>query len=592
MSEQFPFDVARRNAVRDFLRPVASRTEEDAYLFRLAQVIANNEVRATTDAVLDFGVPVDGGANAGPAIQSAMTTAMQTGSRLVFRSGVYTIAGTVQVTGQGRLEVACEPGVRFVGTAALGSNQRMFRFLNQNAAEDVRVFWRGGTLDGSAMPGQAPPGLNNNLLDINGEAIREFVVEDAFFFTGNDFSNSGGDSHVFLGECSGVTFRRCRFQGARDLAIYPSAAPAAARGSLLTVDDCRFYNCAFGVVPKRGWRGFTVVNSYFEQCAIGVATSEAETSGLTAEEMVVSNNRFFRCSRAIEARRQNAATITGNVILEIGHDNADLPIPTSAVGILLSGTRFATVQGNVVRGINPLATLTSSFQGIAIEARIFNAQTFFSTDNQVIGNTLVGLGRPVNETAGGQDRNEVLFNEAIDCLQPIAIAGASSRFIASQADGVSRAFSVAMGGAGNDGRVFTVTAPAVGDGRVGINTPTPARTLHIQADATPAAGVAGSGLLLARVNALATFTSAVNGISGLYLGQTGAEAQGGILYDNNADRLNLLANASVRLSVRANGTFLTVPGPFANDAAANTGGVAVGQCYRRTSDNVVVVRAV
>ncbi len=52
----FPFDTADRDAIRDYLRPVAYRTEQDEYLFRLANVLASK----TDDVSASRVTPTDG----------------------------------------------------------------------------------------------------------------------------------------------------------------------------------------------------------------------------------------------------------------------------------------------------------------------------------------------------------------------------------------------------------------------------------------------------------------------------------------------------------------------------------------------------
>lgn len=47
----FPFDVERRDAIRNFLRPVAARLEEDDFIFRLSQVINSEAAGRAAGAV-------------------------------------------------------------------------------------------------------------------------------------------------------------------------------------------------------------------------------------------------------------------------------------------------------------------------------------------------------------------------------------------------------------------------------------------------------------------------------------------------------------------------------------------------------------
>jgi hypothetical protein len=56
-------------------------------------------------------------------------------------------------------------------------------------------------------------------------------------------------------------------------------------------------------------------------------------------------------------------------------------------------------------------------------------------------------------------------------------------------------------------------------------------------------------------------------------------------------RMDNVGTAESRVpTYNASGVAQSFPGPFADDAAAASGGVAVGQAYRRTADNLIVVR--
>ncbi len=596
--------------------------------------------------VRDFGVVGDGIADDTAAIQGIC----ETGGTYYFPDGDYRIAyagsdaGGVQAIVTSHLDILCAPGAEFVtdatgaawsgGTAPFGVDNDMIRLSVPSdgaglPAGGVKITWRGGVFRQRNQPGSTSmpfrieyPPINQGAsgttsgLSIRGSYGTTGLPAGNVTFTGTNGTTipSGtrmlsDEGEVYVTTAVGTISSGTVTVAAR--AFIDTAGPLVA-GDILTteatisgvnatvtvatgglvatqeqnngialcvIEDVEFdagdhwetaggdegifiSGCAIATVARCTFRGSRDLGIY--------GSSGANDDANGGGRLIVRDNLFLNCFGGVSAKRNlDAAIFQGNEFVNCVIAMALSPITTSSddaviadnmirccsIGVRLSSAERVKAYGNSWRGIGAL---------------LADGETPADMYGQ-IGYWLQGArhcviyGERSMEVPPGYDNGGVFVLLADSTVSSITPGNPSEYNVIEN----MRSF--------NHGRVveeltgqgaYNEIRYCVNDGTLGVRDP-------IRGGTTTAV-VRWSRSFDAPIHTNGIgFTDGTDALPSLFrLGQRTV----GIRFDTNA----VVMTAPL---------FATFPGPFANDAAAATGGVAVGQAYRRTSDNLVVVRA-
>lgn len=321
------------------------------------------------------------------------------------RSGTYSLISETSTPLDNSFSVICDTSVDFValtGFPAGGAILRVTNSLNPN-----RTFkWIGGSFDGKQQPfSTSGSGSGCALLSVNASNCSHCHIEIDRTYTGDDWMNTGGDSHVFVGGARNVFIRVYEAIGAPDSAIYVSRNFAGEVGEALDVDG-NFYKCMVGVIVKRQFTSAKV-------CATGVDCVTLASVGQADIVDYASTNGGSGYQFEVNAKRCQYPLFLQSVRACTGIINVDglgISLPgyesSDASGVRLRGATDCQMLVNV-SGVAPGVTVNTDYTA-AFFGPIDNAKdgTVNSTGNFVEINAR-GLGQPFIESGSGTNNNTI-----------------------------------------------------------------------------------------------------------------------------------------------------------------------------------------
>lgn len=340
--------------------------------------------------------------------------------------GKYSISSECSAALDSNFGVTCDTNVEFVAASGFPAGASIFRVTNSLVPN--RTFkWIGARFDGSRQPYTADgSGSGCALLSVNASNCSHCHIEIDRTYTGDDWLNTGGDSHLFVGGPRNMYLRIYEAIGAPDSAIYVSRNFAGEIGESLDVDG-NFYKCAVGVIVKRQFESAKVKASGTD-CMTVAAVGQADITGY--ESTNGGSNYHFE----VNAKRcqyplflQAVRGVTG--IVNVDRLGVSIPGFTSsdACGVRFRGAKDCNVILNI-SGANPSTTVNNAVSAVFF-GPITNAKdgTLDSTGNLVTMNAR-GLGVPFIEDGSGSNNNTVTGKWDAGLTNVPVIVGSSTRY--------------------------------------------------------------------------------------------------------------------------------------------------------------------
>ena len=443
--------------------------------------------------VLDYGVSGDGVTDDTTGIQEALDYANSIQGSLIIPNGTYLISSELGITTKG-IHIVGESKTILKAKEGFESNNKLLNILaSSDAVTDPRyVRISNINFDGTNIPNSGA-GQANDIIYVTGAGnIDKLTVEDCSFTTGDYFETAGGDSHIFSAGLNNTTIKGCTFKGAVDAALYISGDQTETYGSNLLVEDCTFRKCNVCVINKRTFRKSVVTNNFIDDCNIGITQGEGDASQLTGKYNVISNNVILRTGRSIECRIFNGNVISGNLIRDIGYTDNVGTEPSSAIGILISGSSNNVIIGNAIKDLNEsivTSPTSSAYTAIKLLRRTYEGVDYDSNYNNITGNSCKSVGAFVLSESYHQ--KNLFSNNTIELAQTYVSLNADNIVVGTDpSSGLDYLFT--------DGVSEKILAMR-NNGNVGVGT-IPQRKFHIAngyADGVnPAAGITGTDFLM------------------------------------------------------------------------------------------------
>ena len=385
-----------------------------------------------------FGTAGDGVADDSDALQGFWTCLSKNGLSGRIPAGTYSISKEILTRLDSSFEVYADANANFIATSGFPSGGGMFKVGNSDN-KNKTFKWVGGRFDGSKQPYSTEgSGSGCALISVNATNCTHCHVEIYRTYTGPNWMESGGDSHLFIGGPKNIFARIYESIGAPDNAIYISRNAAGADGECIDVDG-NFYFCSVGVIVKRQFRTGTV-KATVSDCITGACIGQADITGF-ASAGGGSGYRF-----EVNAKRTENPVFLQAVRAVQGSVNCDnlgvnIPAYTSALtGLPIAGyvshgasaVRFrgaSDCQFDVnVSGVTPGLVVTADFCG-AYFGSISNAvDGTLQANNNIVNLKATGIGTPFVEGTAGTNNNFV--HGKIDGLlsNSPAVLGVNTRY--------------------------------------------------------------------------------------------------------------------------------------------------------------------
>jgi hypothetical protein len=356
-------------------------------------------VRTTRDklresvSVRDFGAVGDGVTVDNQFIINAIAQ-RPSGSAIRFPAGDWLIDARIDITLTSPLTIELDAGARLLGTST--SSGPMLTIRGGTGRYPLVV--RGGQIDNGdrifVLAEQSGTALD--LIDID-----DYLIEGVVFGRkSRDYVDNFGDSGITATRCQRGTVVGCTFYGQPDLGIYITGGASTGAsddyGDLLVTGN-RFVRCSVGISAKRQFPRLVVVGNTFDECGNGVTMFEA--GGIPPGRcFVIANNVFRRTvTRAIRIHGPGVGTISGNVIEDFGFNRSLVSV--SAIGILLSGASDCTITGNVIKFTD--WTSDSNHTAISLPQTTIDGITYTPARNNITGNSIHAVYRALQESSAG-----------------------------------------------------------------------------------------------------------------------------------------------------------------------------------------------
>ena len=357
----------------------------------LSADLAEYLARGRRDATV-YGVDNTGATD----VTASLKAVFEMGGMWYFPAGIYFIQGYGEGSDTGgvtailskNLNVLCHPDAIFRASDSVPMDNDFIRFNAPGGGAGlpvggIEIVWIGGYFDQTTQcvstsvpqrgtypppPGRAGASATNEALSfrlqysvdgVTYAAARSTYVAQVTFNAGAHWQTGGGDSAIYIGEGTGEgLIENCQFYASRDTAIYGSGITTGRQS--LTVQNCFFESCFFGIYAKRGLTGFRYINNVFRNCVGGMGATPVS---LTAERGLAQGNISIGCSFMFRATLSDENVIVDNHVVSMGAFLADGVTPvapySNIAGVMLEGSSRNTVADITFGPVLPGQTVLS-----------------------------------------------------------------------------------------------------------------------------------------------------------------------------------------------------------------------------------------
>ena len=488
--------------------------------------------------VKDFGATGNGTSDDRVALQAAIVKGQATGLPVWLPAGTYMISDQLGGAMTGHLDLVLDKRATIKAAVGFPAASKKLLFLtNTTLGAGLQVSIAGGCFDSRNQP-NSDTGQANDTVYIAGKGIDEVIISGTRFYSGDDFATAGSDSLLFCSEMSNLTIEKCRFIGAKDVAIYISGDSTETYGSDAIIEKCRFDNCSSAIISKRSFKRYIASQNVIRNCQFGILQGVADTTKKPGKDNIITHNHIIGAQRAIEAAISDTTIITNNRIESIGYGNA----PTDGTGIQLSGSSYCMVMGNIITGINPTATISGNFRAIYVITRDVDGVTYNSQRNAISNNVIVGVGETYRESGSTCDYNSVKLEQAVNCQswEP-KLSGNHSfyNFFGPTGEGIDN-----LEGTYRKGTTMRWVRRV--NGNSGFGTTNPQAPLHLQNGSVSATGPTGTQLLVeSSTDAVAALAAGATGKCRLTFGGAGSTVAAELVYNAALGQVQVVVAGNV-----------------------------------------------
>lgn len=339
------------------------------------------------------------------------------------RPAPYYISNSIAVQLNKSFESYAGAAAEFVATSSFPSGVAMFQISN-SVNVGMSFKWIGGRFDGSLQPWtDVGSGSGCAMISVNASSCNNCHIEIDRTYSGPNWLDSGGDSHLFIGGPKNIYARIYECIGAWDSGIYISRNFAGTQGEVLDVGG-NFYNCAVGIIIKRQFTTASV-DATGVDCINVAAVGQADIQTAPSSGGG-SGYRFYvnakRCENPVFL--QAVRGVQGTVMLDrmgvyiapfTKRDGSSSPgySSTDASGVRFRGARDCQFTVDI-SGVNTSLTNNTNFVG-AFFGPITNAVdgTLQAVDN-VVNLHASGIGSPYREETASD--NNFIYGELTGLL--------------------------------------------------------------------------------------------------------------------------------------------------------------------------------
>jgi hypothetical protein len=354
-------------------------------------------------------------------ISQAITEAIGGNFVLYFPDDDYLINDVLAFTLNGDLEIRMGANARIYTLA--GHNGKLFQFLDGHLYGYPKFILRGGIFDASNVL----VGESNDSIWVSGAG--SMIVEASTFKFGADYENAAGDVGIAALNCRNVSLKNNWFFGAPDVGIYVtggSSSDDSDNGYDTLISGNHFVNCNVGVGLKRQVENTTIIGNSFRRCSIGLQTASTNEPLPPGKNMTVIGNTFkYTGSRAIEVALADGSIIANNTIEDFGKDLSDVDI-LQAKGIWVSGSKRCTIKNNQIRFKD--WTPPAQTRGILLGNYFYNGVNYYSTENDIAGNTIQDVELGIREETLDSGKNNIGFNPMFNVTTEVQTLNSESIF--------------------------------------------------------------------------------------------------------------------------------------------------------------------
>ncbi len=375
--------------------------------------------------VKDFGAVGDGIADDTAAIQAALTAAASSGKKCVAPTGTYLISNILNISITKSFEIECQVDTIFKVTTGFPANTALFRFQASNTIGNKKFIWKNGTIDGRLIPVKtitSSPDLLAVFGAINSaDNILDTLVDNVSFLLNDTWPATAGDSCLYLERGQNYSITNCFFRGATDAAIYMSGDPSETLGRKVVVTGNTFELCQVGYISKRQFEDQIISNNFCVECVNGIIVGGEADSTLLPGKKAVISSNILKKVFQPIAARVADETIIANNRIEDPGVGPDL-IPALGRAIRIQGSSGCVVIGNSIGMQNFTSVALNA--GIQIVSFTFNSITYNSNNNLITGNSIYEMPRGVfEETGAGQNNIISANNKYVNCAEPTRVSG-------------------------------------------------------------------------------------------------------------------------------------------------------------------------
>ncbi|KMT66880.1 right-handed parallel beta-helix repeat-containing protein [Catenovulum maritimum] len=349
-------------------------------------------------------------------LQKALQNATNTGKQVQI-SGTYYIDKEIKVTLRNHLLVDARAAT-FIATEALDGDLFGLDAHNKNSKKcghenEIEIHWHGGLMDmADAKVSQVVPIVKMtpegrtgtkktaDALSIRGnhngyQKLRHVHIEGiSVTGTKNDtdpFFLAGGDSGILMAGTRSAKITKNKFYGIRDAAIYVTAAGKEGEiGDNFVMTHNIIERAYDGITSKRGADKITMQHNTIKDVAVGLSIKHL-FSGRTSHDAVISHNTIKNAVRAISIERVTNASITDNIITDLGAIFANSTNPINARGKHYEAIGLDGTQGKIKITNNQISTADrSGTKTYGIVSRAYDGRKtteYNASNNQFIGLT-------------------------------------------------------------------------------------------------------------------------------------------------------------------------------------------------------------